>query len=649
LWWQRLLLLRGELIEGRVHDIAAKDYSMPIDMACLFEQTCLILQGIIKLKIKDGFDYKTFLLIYFILINTNLLAQAFTKITTGLVVNDDRYSEGSSWGDINNDNFLDLFVPDVWDDKTNLLFLNNGDGSFTSLTTGPVVTDTSTSSGGSFGDFNNDGHLDLFVQNYFDRNNHLYLNNGDGTFTKITSGAIVSDGGNSFNSSIADYDNDGNLDVFVDNGAFTNLGENNFLYKGNGDGTFIKITTGDIVNDSEKSLSSGWCDYDNDGDLDLFVANSDPFNGIAINNFLYQNNGDGTFTKLDTGLVVNDGGISVGVSWGDYDNDLDFDLFVANWYNENNFLYQNNGYGTFTKVTSGPIVNDGGHSVGGSWGDYDNDGDLDLYVTNDYNQNNFFYSNNDDGSFTKITTGDLVNDGGRSNGATWADYDNNGYLDLFVPNGASPSQSNCLYRNNGIFNNNWINIKCVGTISNTSAIGARVKAKSTINGTAVWQVREICGQTGFNAQNSFNVEFGLGDGSVVDSLIIKWPSEIVDIYSNIEINKFYEARELQGLNVILSLDNKNNSEIPDKFELFQNYPNPFNPTTTIGFLLPQSEFIILKIYNILGEEVAMLVSERLTAGKYKYEWDAKGLASGVYLYRIQTCNYVESKKMVLLR
>ena len=277
----------------------------------------------------------TCLLVCSIVIHTNLYAQAFTKITTGLVVNDEQYSEGSSWGDINNDNFLDLFVPDAWDYRTNLLFLNNGDGSFSPVTSGPVVTDTSTSSGGCFGDFNNDGHLDLFVQNYFARNNHLYLNNGNGTFTKIISGAIVNDGGNSFNSSTVDYDNDGNLDIFVDNGAFTSVGENNFLYKGNGDGTFIKITSGDIVNDGEQSLSSGWCDFDDDGDSDLFVANSDPFNGIAIDNFLYLHNGDGTFTRLDSGLVVNDAGISVGVSWGDYDNDLDFDLFVANWFGEN--------------------------------------------------------------------------------------------------------------------------------------------------------------------------------------------------------------------------------------------------------------------------------------------------------------------------
>jgi len=576
-------------------------------------------------------------------------AQTFTKITTGLIVNDEQYSEGSSWGDINNDNLLDVLVPDAWDYRTNLLFLNNGDGSFTPLTGDPVVTDTSTSSGGCFGDFNNDGHLDLFVQNYFNRNNHLYLNNGGGTFTKVISGDIVNDGGNSFNSSVMDYDNDGNLDIFVDNGAFTGIGENNFLYKGNGDGTFTKITSGEIVTDAEQSLSSGWCDFDDDGDPDLFVANSDPFNGIAIDNSLYLNNGDGTFTRIDSGLVVNDGGISVGVSWGDYDNDLDFDLFVANWYNTTNFLYRNNGDGTFSKVTSGPVVTDGGHSVGGAWGDYDNDGDLDLYVTNDYNQNNFLYSNNGDGSFTRITSGDPVNDGGRSNGATWADYNNDGWLDLFVPNGAIPSQSNCLYRNNGIANHNWINIKCVGTISNVSAIGTRIKTKSTINGTDVWQIREISGQTGFNAQNSFNVEFGLGDALLVDSLMIKWPSGFVDSYTNIEINKFYEAIETQGLNVILSLKNPKANKVPTKFELFQNYPNPFNPKTAIAFILPKSVKVTLRIYNILGEEIAIPLSAYLLSGSHSVGWDASGLASGLYLYRLEAEGYVQTRKMILMK
>jgi len=585
----------------------------------------------------------------FILASADLLAEDFTKITEGPMVNDDRYSEGSSWGDVNNDGFLDLFVPHAYDDKPNLLFLNNGKGSFTHVTDGPVVTDISTSSGGSFGDFNNDGHLDLFVQNWNGRNSHLYMNNGDGTFTKITSGDIVNDGGWSFNSSIADYDNDGNLDIFVDNGAFIPYGENNFLYKGNGDGTFIKITSGDIVNDGEHSLSSSWCDYNDDGYQDLFVANSDPFNGIAINNFLYQNNGNGTFTKLTEGVVVNDSSISIGGSWGDYDNDGDFDLFVANWYSENNHLYQNKGDGTFTKITSGAIVNDGGSSVSGAWGDYDNDGDLDLYVTNDWNENNFLYSNNGDQTFTRITTGDIVNDGGRSNGATWADYNNDGYLDLFVPNGQVPSQSNFLYRNNDLSNYNWINIRCVGTVSNASAIGTKVRAKAVIDSQDIWQLREASGHTGFNAQESFNVELGFGHAPVVDSLIFEWPSGLIDVYTDVDVNKFYKATEDQGFEEIVTcIENGRERGLPEIFGLSQNYRNPFNSITQMKYALPENCYVKLTIYNTLGQRVTTLVDQRQPAGYKTVRWDASSFSSGIYFYRLQVGDFVQTRKMVLL-
>lgn len=151
------------------------------------------------------------------------------------------------------------------------------------------------------------------MQNWFGNDNQLYLNQGGGSFIKITRGEIVTDGGHSFNSSIVDYGNDGNLDIFVDKGAFTGTGENNFLYRGNGYGGFTKVTTGDIVNDGEQSLSSSWYDYDDDGDFDLFVANGATFEYKAINNFLYQNNGNGTFTKISEGVIVNDGGNSAGV------------------------------------------------------------------------------------------------------------------------------------------------------------------------------------------------------------------------------------------------------------------------------------------------------------------------------------------------
>jgi len=590
-----------------------------------------------------------FLILTFLFICGNLLSQDFTKITGVPVVSDNRYSEGSSWGDINNDHFLDLFVPDALNGMKNLLFINNGNGTFTQVTTGPVVTDNSTSSGGSFGDYNNDGYLDLFVQNYYGNNNHLYLNTGNGSFTKVTTGSIVNNGGYSFNSSVADYDNDGNLDIFVDNGAFTSGGENNFLYHGNGNGTFTRITSGHIVNDGEKSLSSGWCDYDNDGDIDLFVANGDPFNYTGINNFLYKNNGNGTFTKVTTGAIVNDSGASVGVSWGDYDNDGDFDLFVANWGGENSFLYRNSGNGTFTKMTTGVVVNDGGHTVSGAWGDCDNDGDLDLFVANDLNENNCFYLNNGNGTFTKITTGQFVNDGGRSNGATWADYDNDGYLDLFVPNGANPSQSNFLYCNNASFGNNWINIKCVGTLSNTSAVGAKLKTKAFINSQSVWQLRQVCGQTGFNAQNSYNVEFGFGNATIIDSLVIIWTSGTVDVYTNVSVNKFYTATEGQGLvEIVLSVGGMG-INLPDKTELYKNYPNPFNSTTKITYSISKPTFAILKVYDVLGKEVETLVSEFKRKGLYEIIFDADELSSGVYLCKMQTEDFVTMRKMLLLK
>ena len=175
------------------------------------------------------------------------------------------------------------------------------------------------------------------------------------------------------------------------------------------------------------------------------------------NNDLFLNN-NGSFTKIISGAIVNDGGNSTGCSWGDYDNDGYLDLFVAN-FGQNNCLYNNNGDGTFSKVTSGIHVNDGGDSRGGSWGDYDNDGYLDLFVVNGNGQNNCLYHNNGDGTFTKITSEIVAQEGGNGTSGVFADYDNDGDLDLFVTNA---DQSNFFYLNNGN-SNNYLNIKCVGT------------------------------------------------------------------------------------------------------------------------------------------------------------------------------------------
>ncbi|MEE9463962.1 MAG: FG-GAP-like repeat-containing protein, partial [Candidatus Neomarinimicrobiota bacterium] len=321
------------------------------------------------------------------------------------------------------------------------------------------------------------------------------------------------------------YDNDGDLDLFVTNQ------QSNFLYTNNGDGLFARVTTGAVTTDWSESYGSSWCDYDNDGDLDLFVANR------GESNCLYANNGDGTFLKVTDGPVVTDGGYSRGGSWGDYDNDGDLDLFVTN--QQTNFLYTNHGDGLFARVTTGLIVTDTSDSYGSSWGDYDNDGDLDLFVSN-IDGNNCLYANNGDGSFNKVTTATVVNDEKASTGCSWGDYDGDGDLDLFV---ANADQDNLLYINRGS-SNSWVNIQLVGTVSNRSAIGAKVWIKATVDAeTPIWQLQEIASQTGYASQNSLNAEFGLGIATVIDSIRIEWPSGLMQVLTDVAVNQFLIIEE----------------------------------------------------------------------------------------------------------
>jgi Leucine-rich repeat (LRR) protein len=239
--------------------------------------------------------------------------------------------------------------------------------------------------------------------------------------------------------------------------------------------------------------------------------------------------------------VVTTGSESSGSSWGDYDNDGDLDLFVANASSQDNFLYANNGNGTFTELTTGPVVTDGGNSAGSSWGDYDSDGDLDLFVANTQNQDNFLYANDGDGTFTKVTTGPVVSDGSVSYGSSWGDYDNDGDLDLVV---ANYNQNNFLYANVGNANH-WINLQLVGRQSNVSAIGAKVRIRAAIGGSPVWQLCEISGQTGggYGSQNSLNAEFGLGDATTIDSIKVEWPSGIAWDTTDVAVDQFLTITE----------------------------------------------------------------------------------------------------------
>jgi len=441
------------------------------------------------------------------------------------------------------------------------------------------------------------------------------------TFTQITSGDIVIDSHRTKGPSWGDYDNDGYLDLFV-----ASYGDC-LLYHNNGDGTFSKITTGAIVSDEGASTGAVWGDYDNDGYLDLFVANR-----FSQNNFLYNNNGDGTFTKITVGNIVNDGEQSQGGNWIDYDNDGYLDLFVANEAGAANFLYNNNGDGTFTQILTGTIVTDNFDSKSSAWADYDNDDDIDLFVPCN-GCNNYVYSNNGDGTFTRDTSSVLDNGGGlESISASWADYDKDGFQDLFVGNGGTSNQVNFLYNNDGN-SNNWINIKLTGITSNKTAIGAQVRLKATINSNPVWQMREISGQSGRTNQNSLNASVGLGDATNIDSLIIEWPSGLVCTFTNMSTNQFIEIDENCIIIGIDELSTNNSINI---------YPNPMVTEAIIELPLGQQE-VALTLYDVMGRKQGV----SYTVNNNRLTIQRGNLPGGIYFFAVTNGKQIYTGKLAV--
>ena len=326
-------------------------------------------------------------------------------------------------------------------------------------------------SGGGFFDYDGDGNLDIYLVNGAvqtgDRqdqtpHNVLYRNNGDTTFTDVTDTAGVGSRAYGTGAAVGDYDNDGDIDLYV-----TNFGEDQ-LYRNNGDGTFTDVTTHAHVGNANWGTSCAFADVDNDGHLDLYVANYaayTPENDIrceerevhvycgphaypAVHDTFYKNNGDGTFTDVSvpfrsSDLIPQHG---LGVMFGDYDADGDTDLYVAND-QDPNFLFQNNGsdnfFSNFSEVAliSGVCYNDMGKEeagMGTDFGDYDNDGWLDLTVSNYQTETNTVYHNHDGTFFTDntITSGIAeVTHGYLGWGIKFFDYDNDGHQDIFVANG----------------------------------------------------------------------------------------------------------------------------------------------------------------------------------------------------------------------
>jgi M6 family metalloprotease-like protein len=556
--------------------------------------------------------------------DTATVIQAYSNITSTAGVADSSESYGVSCVDYDNDGWMDIYVVNK---TANRLFKNNGDGTFTNTASFAGVADADPNRSGIWADINNDGFSDLYVTTYnplplIKKRNKLFINNGDGTFSNDTINVLYFyDKTN--HAAFSDYNNDGFLDVFV-----LNEFNKSKLYKNNSNGSFTLNTLSGLSYQA-KGSSATWGDYDNDGNIDLYIVTKDEY----VPSELWKNNGDGTFSNVTNIAGVGNLAYGQSAAWGDFNNDGFLDIAVCNE-NAPNKLYKNNGDGSFNEVAAIVGVNDGGINYSPLWIDYDLDGYLDLYITR--NGPNRLFRNNGNNTFTEVGGRMGISTSEAIRGITLFDFDRNGLPDMYLSNFSSYGPD-ILYRHTEA-TNNWLTVTTRGVQSNRDGIGTRII--TVANG--IKQTREVNGASGFMSQNSLTQFFGFGNTTLIDSLIIRFPSGKIYIGENIATN--------QNLLIDETMTSVEDSETsPTEFQLSQNYPNPFNPSTIITFQLPFDNFVTLKVYNVLGQEVSTLVNEFKRMGSHEVAWNATGLASGMYFYKFTVSGYTSVKKMLLIQ
>lgn len=443
----------------------------------------------------------------------------------------------------------------------NHLYHNRGDGTYEDVTKKAGVGGPWFSMGVTIGDFNNDGYPDIYISNYGP--NVLLKNNGNGTFSDVTKRANVAGGKEcSVGAVWFDYDNDSFLDLYVGNylefdpnynyyyapdgfpGPMAYDAQKDVLYHNNGDGTFEDVTESMGITDIDgRAMGVGAADYDDDGWVDIYVANDHTLN------YLWHNEAGKKFVDKGTmsGTAFSQAGeatVSMSVDFADFNGDGLLDLFVSD--DSYCSLYENMGNGIFTdKGVSSNISMAAAQFVGwsSSFFDYDNDGNVDIFKTNGalkhlYGQEDQVFQNEGNGKFRDVSLelGKYFSQEDVGRGACIGDYDNDGDLDIFIVN----LNDNCIFlRNNKGNQNNWLTLKLTGTSSNRDGIGARVKLTAGGKTQTAWKKST----TGYLSQNDPRMHFGLAKNDLVDGIEIKWPSGKVQTLENIKANQILEVKE----------------------------------------------------------------------------------------------------------
>ena len=457
--------------------------------------------------------------------------------------------------------------PKYW----NRLFRNEGGMRFTDVTEEAGVAGEGYSMGAAAGDYNNDGHVDLFVAGV--NRNILYRNLGNGRFEDVTEKSGIKSDKWAVAAGWFDYNNDGLLDLLVVNYAQWSINNNRFcgdpsrplrvychpmyfegltntLYRNRGDGTFEDVSEkSGLSRHQGRGMGLAFADYDDDGFLDVFITNDNQ------PNFLFHNRGDGTFEEvgLAAGVALLNSGQPVsnmGVDFRDYDNDGLPDIFVTDLNNETFPLFRNLGGGMFEDATTASRIAVLSAARAG-WGnglfDFNNDGWKDLLTANShaddnveqlaaahYRQPNSIFANLGDGTFWDVsaTVGNDFQVPRAHRGCAFADFNNDGKIDVVV---SSLQDTAELWQNVSPGKNNWIILKLIGTKSNRDGIGARVRIGKQYN--------HMTSSVGYASSTHFGVHFGLGRMSKVDEVEIRWPSGIVQVLHDVPPNQRLQIRE----------------------------------------------------------------------------------------------------------
>ncbi|MFO7654616.1 MAG: FG-GAP-like repeat-containing protein [Candidatus Krumholzibacteriia bacterium] len=421
-------------------------------------------------------------------------------------LNDPGRAAGTAWVDFDGDGLLDVWVAGAGGDAS-VLARNEGLGGFTRVDV-PVLQAPQDLQGTCWGDYDRDGDLDLYVAG-LSGGNRLLRNDGGGSFTDVTAGDASGNPAGNAAVTWLDLDGDGHLDLYVVNALAPNL-----YLAGDGLGGFTSVPCG-LLADTGAGVEAAWGDYDGDGDMDVYLTKS------GEPNLLLRNDGFPVFVNVTSGALA-DGADSRGAAWGDYDGDGDLDLYVVNAGTANRLL-RNDGGGIFTDVTSG-VLGDPASGRSAAWGDYDNDGDLDLFLTNHGAADRLFTSLGG-GLFGEVEGQNLA-DSSDGVGAAWGDMDGDGDLDLSV---ANAGQANHVYTNELVSEHHWIHVALTATLSAPGAFGTRV----TVTAGGVTMIREVGTDGGLWSAGSPVLEFGLGSASVVDTLVVRWPSGLVHEYTQV--------------------------------------------------------------------------------------------------------------------